>query len=307
MATNQPSRVLLAVLIVVVLVAGGIGAALLYEYSKPKSSRPVLSVQPGDNVTVNYIGEFGSGAQQGRVFDTSYYSVATNNASYPKSLEYQPRSSPSAYTPLPVHVGAYAPGSGYTIGNLTFGSVVTGFWQGLLGLVGNQSHVVVVPPGLGYGPLNSSCLATEPLVFSVAVLRFVPVAQFATLYPNGTATTGAVFPDPTYGWNDTVFAVNSTSITLQALPSVGESSSPNGVPFVVSDVNATSITLTSRLTPSDAGLVLGHATSGGLCGKSQFIVNAVDLTSGTFTENFNPEVQGETLDFVVTVVDILPA
>ena len=36
-------------------------------------------------------------------------------------------------------------------------------------------------------------------------------------------------------------------------------------------------------------------------------MSAVDLADGTFTENFNSEVQGETLDFIVTVVDIFPA
>jgi len=307
MVTKEPSRILFVVLVVVVIAAAGAGAAVLYEYTKAKPATPVLTVQQGDNVTVNYIGEFGSGAQAGRVFDTSFYSVAKNNASYPKSLEYQPRASPAAYTPLPVHVGANAPSSGYTIGNLTFSTVVTGFWQGLLGLVGNQSHTIVVPPELGYGLLNSSCLSTAPLVYSVPVLSFVPVDDFASLYPNATAQVGAVFADPTYGWNDTVFAVNTTTVTVQALPAPGAVATPQGLPFVVSSVNTTSITLASQLTPANAASYLGHAKGSGLCGKSQFLVSSVNLADGTFTENYNPEVQGETLDFVVTVVDIFPA
>lgn len=307
MATQQPSRILFVVLVVVVIAAAGAGAAVLYEYTKPKAASPILTVQNGDNVTVNYIGDFGSGPQSGRVFDTSIYSVATNNLSYPKSLEYRSRGAASAYTPLPVHVGPSAPSGGYTIGNLTFSTVVTGFWQGLLGLQGNESHVIVVPPDLGYGALNTSCLRSSPLVYAVPVLTFVPIGQFSTLYPNVSATVGVEFPDPTYGWNDSVFAVNSTSVTVQALPNLGETASPDGLPFVVASLNSTSITLSSLLTPSNDGLVLGHATSGGLCGQSEFIVSAVDLATGTLTENFNPEVEGETLDFVVTVVDILPA
>ena len=52
----------------------------------------------------------------------------------------------------------------------------------------------------------------------------------------------------------------------------------------------------------------GHTSgTGGLCGRTQFLVNSVDLASGTLVENFNPEVQGQTLDFTVTVVDIFPA
>jgi len=308
MATERPpSRLLFAVLIVVVVVVAGVGAALLYEFNKGKAPVPTLTVANGDNVTVNYIGEFGSGAQAGRVFDTSLYGVALNNLTYPKSLEYTPRASHSEYTPLAVHVGASTPASGYTVGNLTFSSVVTGFWQGLVGLAGNQSHTIVVPPSLGYGPVNQSCVVSAPMVLAVPLLTLVPLAQFATLYPNGTASVGAVFTDPTYGWNDTVFGVNKTTVTLLASTSVGTKSSPGGLPFEVSALNATAVTLSSLLEPANAGLVLGHASGSGVCGSKQFIVSAVNLASGTLTENFNPEVQGQTLDFVVTVVDIFPA
>ena len=308
MATERPpSRILFVVLIVLVLVVAGVGAALLYEYNKGKAPATILTVANGDNVTVNYIGEFGSGAQTGRVFDTSIYSVAANNLTYPKSLEYTPRASLKSYIPLAVHVGAYTPASGYTVGNLTFNGVVTGFWQGLIGLSGNESHTIVVPPSLGYGPTNQSCVRTAPMLFTVPVLTNVPRSEFATLYPNATASVGEVFPDPTYGWNDTVFAVNATTVTLLASTSLGAKSSPEGLPFTVSALNASTITLTSVLVPANAGLILGHAPGSGLCGSTKFIVSGVDLATGTLTENFNPEVQGQTLDFIVTVVDIFPA
>jgi len=307
MATEQPSRILFVVLVVVVLIVAGVGALLLYEYNKPKTAAPVLTVKEGDNLTVNYIGEFGSGAQVGRVFDTSFYSVASNNLSYPKSLEYSPRASLAAYIPLAVHVGPNTPQSGYTVGNLTFNGVVTGFWQGLVGLAGNRTATIVVPPDLGYGPVNQSCVRTAPMTFTVPVVWSVPLSEFSALYPNGTATDGAVFADPTYGWNDSVFAVNETTVTLIVSTSVGAQSSPDGLPFVVSALNATAVTLTSTLASSNAGLVLGHVSGSGVCGSKKFIVSAVDLGTGTLTENFNPEVQGETLDFIVTVVDIFPA
>jgi hypothetical protein len=307
MATQQPSRILFVVLVVVVLVAAGVGAALLYEFNKPKSASAILTIHNGDNATVNYIGEFGSGPQMGRVFDTSIYSVAMNNVTYPKSLEYTPRASVKSYIPLAVHVGAGTPASGYTVGNLTFNGVVTGFWQGLVGLAGNQTHTIQVLPSLGYGPVNQSCVRTAPMTLSVPVLTFVPLTNFSKLYPNGTAMVGDVFPDPTYGWNDTVFAVNKTTVTLLASTSVGAKSSPDGLPFVVTGLNATTVTLASLLTPASAGLVLGHASGSGLCGQTKFIVSAVDLSTDTLTENFNPEVQGATLDFIVTVVDIFPA
>lgn len=307
MVTDQPSRIALVVLVVVVIAAASGAAAFVYEFNKPKAVSPVLTADNGDNVTVNYIGSFENGPQAGRVFDSSFYSVATNNGSYPKSLEYLSRGAPSAYTPLPVHIGASSPSGGYTIGNLTFRPVVTGFWQGLIGLVGNQSATLVIPSNLGYGPLNTSCIGTAPLVYSVPVLTNVPVQRFSTLYPNATAVVGSMFPDPTYGWSDSVFTVNSTTVTVQALATVGFAAHPRGLPFLVSALNATAITLSSQLTPASAGLVLGHAPVGGLCGGKQFIVSAVNPMAGTYSENFNPEVEGETLNFVVTIVDIFSA
>jgi len=307
MVEKKPSRIVLAILIVVVVAVAGVGAALVYEFNKPKTAPSVLVVAVGDNVTVNYIGEFGSGAQVGRVFDTSVYAVGVNNASYPKSLEYHFRGAVANFTPLPVHVGPSAPSGGYTIGNLTFGTVVTGFWQGLLGLSGNHSRTIVVPPNLGYGPLNQSCLTTAPLVFTVPEIEPIPVAAFHTSFPNVNATVGTTFFDSTYGWNDSVFAVNATTVSVQALVSVGSSADPDGLPFVVSGLNSTTVTLASLLTPASAGLVAGHVSGSGVCGSTTFIVSAVNTASGTYTANFNSEVTGETLDFVVTVVNIYRA
>jgi FKBP-type peptidyl-prolyl cis-trans isomerase 2 len=303
MVAEKPPRLLFVILVVIVIAAAGAGAAYLYEYNKPKSATPLLTVQSGDNVTVNYVGAFGSGPQQGRVFDTSIYSVATQNQSYPKSLEYQSRGARSAYTPLPVHVG---PSGSYTIGNLTFGPVVTGFWQGLIGLGGNQTRTIDIPVNLAYGSDNVSCILTAPLVYRVTTISSIPASDFATLFPNVSATVGTVFVDPTFGWNDSVFAVNSSTVVVQDLASLGEKTEPNGLPFTVSALNSTTITLTSGLTPANAGLVLGHVGGSGTCGTTKFIVSAVNLGAGTYTQNFNPEVKGETLDFTVTVVDIFP-
>ncbi len=151
MPEKKPSPWPAIVLVLIVVAAGITGGALLYYYVDHKSpSSSGVRVALGDNLTVNYIGIFASGPQQGRVFDTSEYSVALNNASWPKSLQYTSRGGyPTDYTPLGVYVGPNAPSSGYTIGNLTFSAVVPGFWQGLLGLPGNQTHYITVPPGPG--------------------------------------------------------------------------------------------------------------------------------------------------------------
>ncbi len=299
MAPPRPSLVVPILLIVLVLVGAGVGTGLLFEYNHPKSQAPARLVAIGDNVTVNYIGFLASTPQLGRVFDTSLYAVATNNATYPKSLEFALRGSASQYTPLGVYVG---PSGSYTINGVTFGSVVTGFWQGLLGLPVNHTAWITFPPSQGYGALNPSCLVTRPLTFTLPVLVDVPLSSFSQSYPGVNATPGAEFTDPTYGWTDLVFSANATAVVVDRLPTLGFALPNVGWSEVVTGVTASTITVANRLSPSDAGLVLGHAGSTGVCGNTQYIVSSVDVANGTYTENFNREVVGSSLMFEVTVV-----
>ena len=247
------------------------------------------------------------------MFDTSLHTVAVDPVAYPKSLEYHPRGTAGNYTPLAVHVGGHTPSSGYTLGNLSFIQVVTGFWQGLLGIQPNQTHTIIVPPDLGYGSTNPACVATLPLTQHVPVVRTLSGAQFQTASPGGLAASGAEFSDPHYGWTVLVLSANSSFVTIENLPYVGETASPAGWPVTVTSIASTTngsgdITLVNQLAPASAGHLLGKDFLGtGPCSSSangQFIVSNVNPAAGTYTEDFNPEVQGQTLLFIVTVVDV---
>lgn len=301
---TYPLRVV-AITVLVMIIIAGVSAGLLYERNHPAPVPGPKVVALGDNVTVNYIGEFGSSAQLGRVFDTSILADARNNITYPKSLEYTFRSNLSEYTPLGVHVSPHTPSAGYKIGSTTFGGVVTGFWQGLLGLQGNRTHTIVIPPDLAYGPQNSSCEVSVPLVDHVPVVESLSTAAFASQYPNVTKAPGTEFTDPIYGWTDVVLSTNASSVGFENLPAVGFTASPSGWAVTVTNISAGEITVTNEIAPSQAGLLLGHSKSS-VCSSKEFIVSAVDSPAGTFTENFNREVDGQTLIFVVTVVDIYP-
>ncbi len=294
----------MAFLVVVVVVAAGVGTYFLYKQNHPALSSGPRVVAIGDNVTVNYIGMFGSGPEQGRVFDTSIQAVADNNVTYPKTVEYTPRNA-SGYTPLGVHVGPRTPSSGYSIGSVTYGGVVTGFWQGLLGLPVNQTRLVSIPPYLGYGPANPSCVQTVPLVQNISSTVVLSSVAFAKNYPGVDAFAGVNFVDPTYGWTDTVLSANNTTVVVGLLPTVGATSSYPGWPVKVVDVSTTSITLDNLLTSADVGAVGGRLTGTSVCGSSQFFVSALN-PNGTFTEDFNREVAGQTLVFYVTVVAFAP-
>ncbi len=302
----------LAVFMAIVIVAAGGAGAYLYYHAKLSSTSPLLSVELGDNVTVNYIGYFGSGPQTGAIFDTSLWSVA-NNTNMKKSLEFTNRGSEAAYTPLGVHVGPTAPSGGYVVHNITFNTVVTGFWQGMIGMTGNVSKSISIPPALAYGNGQAGCYQSSPLVYTIPATNPIAVSTFHTNYPNATAATGARFADPQYGWADFVLSANASWVVLQYQPTLGQLSTPYGYAEQVTNISTAgggggTITLTSLLAPSQAGLVLGKLPSSAstVCSTDKFIVTSINPATNTQVWNFNAEVMGQTLVFVVTVVDIYP-
>ena len=305
MPAGSPSIGFLAFLVAIVVVVAGVGVGLLYEHNHPKAPSSPQTVQVGDNVTVNYIGLFGSGPQEGKVFDTSIQSVATDNATYPKSLQYTPRST-GGYTPLPVHVGPNTPGSGYNVSGTTYGGVVTGFWKGLVGLAVNQTRWITVTPDQGYGPLDTSCLTTYPLVQTIPSFVSLTPTAFAKAYPKASAAAGATFVDPTYGWVDTVASSTATAVVVAYGPTAGQVVSPYGWAMLVRNISSNTLTLVSQLTPSSVGSVAGSIANVSVCSTSKFLLWGVDLSAGTFTANYNKEVVGETLIFVVTLVAFAP-
>jgi FKBP-type peptidyl-prolyl cis-trans isomerase 2 len=306
MAEPGPSRILLVILVVIAIVGAGVGVWGANYLLHPKPQSAILTVQLGDNATVNYIGSFASGPEAGRTFDTSIFSVYQNNVTYPKSLYFPATHSgnPANYTPLPTHIG---PSGQYTIGNLSFGTTVTGFWQGLLGMAGNQTRYLVIPPDLGYGPLDPACTSTQPLAFTVPVYVNIPAGQFSSQFPGVTAASGTMFKDPTYGWTDLILSVNATTVVVNHLPTLGQMTAYGNWNISVTNLSSTTISVENLITPGNFGRILGTFTTPQTCsGQSQahYLISSVNLGAGTYTINWNTEVTGQTLVFRVTVIDI---
>jgi FKBP-type peptidyl-prolyl cis-trans isomerase 2 len=306
MAEPGPSRLLLVILVVIAIVGAGVGVWGANYLLHPPPQAGILTVQLGDNATVNYIGILGSGPEAGRTFDTSLYSVFLNNATYPKSLYFPSThsSNPANYSPLPTHVG---PTGQYSIGNLSFGTTVTGFWQGLIGMAGNQTRYIVIPPNLGYGPLDPTCTATRPLAYTVPVYVTVPASQFSSLYPGVSVSSGTMFTDPTYGWTDLILSVNATAIVVNHLPTLGETTAFNSWNITVTNLSSTTISVKNLITPSNYGRILGTFPTAQSCGgqsQAHYLISGVNVGAGTYSINWNSEVTGQTLIFRVTIVDI---
>lgn len=301
----EPRRRLwpVVLLAVVLLVAGGVGGELLRIHNEPTPAAGPSTVAIGDNVTVNYVGVLGSGPQQGYVFDTSIVSVAKDNVTWKKALEYTYRGNSSAYSALGVHIGPNAPSGGYVINNTTFGGVVTGFWRGLVGMAVGQTQWITIPPSLAYGPERPQCLIAAPLVVSVPVLAVVPVVNFSLLYPGVDRLAGVSFVDPTYGWTDQIFSVNASTVTVENEPSIGFQSTAVGWPVSVTGISGGNISVTNGISSVNVGRILGNSSQT-VCGQSHFIISAFNPANGTYIRDFNTQVTGQTLVFRVTIVAI---
>jgi hypothetical protein len=94
----------------------------------------------GDLLQVDYIGIF----IDGMIFDTSVFDAA-NNTDLPKADDFQIRPS---YSPLKIYVG---PADNDPNPEDSYTGVITGFWEGVVGLKVGETQVVRFPSEKGYG------------------------------------------------------------------------------------------------------------------------------------------------------------
>lgn len=269
-------------LVLVVVVAVVLGA--YYAFVVPKAGPVPLVAQPGDTVTVSYIGYF---QDTGRVFDTSLLSAEKDNASWPKAAQFAWRAAPANLT--------------FTIGQ---GTVVAGFSDGVIGMRIGDTKSIVVPPALGYGAMDMSQVVVHDIVEQVPVRLTMNQSTFSTTY-GSTPVSGSDVSDPVYHWTAQVTILNGV-VTVVNSPTPGETVRAYGLwPATVLRIDDTAdngtgvIWIQNHITP-DAVDAFGATLPDG----RQFYVYAVDPTAGTYTLNFNKQVVGRTLVFQATMLQI---
>ncbi|MBC7107799.1 MAG: FKBP-type peptidyl-prolyl cis-trans isomerase [Methanomassiliicoccales archaeon] len=285
------------VLIAILLISASSVAILIYEGTKSESSPALQKAKWGDTVKVDYIGRFADG----RVFDTSIWDVASNNALYPKSLSFTLKNQ-SEYKPLQFKIGS--------------GQMIRGFERGIIGMAVGETKVIVVSPQDGYGELDKSKLVTLPLIEEISVFESYNITSFVekfSAYPKD----GLTLKDPKWGWD--VICLNVNTLTNKVLvmntPVPGgiykiyvdsQSSSQTGwyaeVKCIDSSANggAGIIRVHHLLTSSDAGMIKGKDEFG-----KTFYLYEVDENAGNIVLNYNAEVVGKTLYFTITLLDVL--
>ena len=285
--------------VVVVLIMVAASTVVVFGFISPD---PPQKVAMGDQVSVDYIGYVNvTGTPQ--VFDTSMWSVAVDNVTYPKAAWFTMRAQ-SAYKPL-----------NFTAGN---GQVVVGFDQGVLGMEEDETKTIVITPDQGYGQMDPNKLVSFDLTDDVPLFVESTQADFKTKF-GVSAVTGLTVNDPNYKWDVSVLNVDTLADTVlyKNMPSPGEkymvydnpsSTFDTGWYVNIDSVNTTNdngngtITLTHQVEDWDSWDLVGYDTFTGK--TSMFVLIDVDTANGTAVKNFNGPLLGNTMTFEVTMLDI---
>ena len=276
------------IVVVALVIAGGYAAygALSTTHDPVESG---LTVQIGDQISVDYVGMF----EDGTVFDTSLQSVAENHTLYPKSLSF---SSTAPFNPL-----------SFTVGE---GQTIQGFDNGVVGMGINQTRMLTIPTEEAYGYANEDLIETRSLTQTVPIYDWLTnYSAFQEIY-QVEPIVGTTVESNAYGWNMTVFYIDPVSqhIMLKHNPMVGEIVSIDG------NWNSKVISIDTNVNNGTGEIVIKHLLSSedegelsGIDQIGQFLITDVNLSEGTYTADYNKEVVGKTLVFKITVVSIIPA
>jgi FKBP-type peptidyl-prolyl cis-trans isomerase 2 len=263
-----------------------------YAFFVPARTGPVLRIQQGDAASLDYTGYF---EETGLVFDTSDESVAKDNASWPKAVSFHgmPAGGPWQPNLRPIE---------FDIGEGDR-RAVPGFEQGLLGLAAGESRVLTIPFELAYGPMDPALLEAKPLQEPVPVHTTMSAAEFESTY-GSPPFSGMNVTDPFWQW-DAYASVAGTIVTVTNSPSVGDIVRPYGawdaqVAAIDDAANEGEgiIWVSHRLAEADE-----HRVGGKHEGRA-FYLSDVDSAAETYTLNFNREVVGRTLVFIVKIVSV---
>ncbi len=263
-----------AVIVTIIVLAAGIGT---YWYMTKGTEEKVPVVKEGDTISVRYYGYIYYDGER-RVFDTNIKEIAQDNSSYPKTLTYK---WPGRFDPLT-----------FTVGD---GTMIEGFDKGVVGMKLNETKTIVVPPDEGYH-FDWSLVQNHSLRQTIPVIENMTLEKFKLRYGVENPAENSVYRDKKYGWNSLVLQVNPTLniVTVMHNPEEGKSyyPDPNNMDFKCYVESISDGYIHVRFIIEKTPILL---EDGG-------VIDWVNDT--TFRVNYNKEVAGKTLYFVVTVIEI---
>ena len=261
------------------------------------SSSPVLAVNTGDTVSVNYIGSF----PDGKVFDTSYESIAKDNDLYTEGRD---------YTPLIFVVGA--------------GQMIKGFDNAVVGMALGETKTVTISPEDAYGASDPEMIIDIPTsmdrIMYIEREFDISSSDFDNAFgkePVLDDIVGAMFP-----WNFTVKEIGSENITLEYMMEIGDTFiMPQTVwNSTVTEKNGTTLTILQN--PEDGQVIQTLFGPASITISEDTINLQVDAEAGqeimtpygqgtvvsvseeSITFDLNPPMVGKTLIFEITVENV---
>lgn len=292
----------LATMIVLIAILA-IVAYQTYVWSQEAPTGPSPEVvERTDTIEFEYVGSF----SDGRVFGTTIRSVAIDNVSYPKSLNYTYPSG-GGFSPVLSTIGGgfVEPGAAEFFGMVNKGKALE---SGILGMRVGETRVVVLQPQEAFGLTNASLQETRSLVETLPQYEEMSTITYSQRFSEeGPPFEGKSLKDPFWGWNVNVIYLNRTNdlVVIRHNPTPGLIVTPYTqwntlVESVDSSANGGigEITVRHQLSPEDAGKVAGKSPS------EEFIVASVDPNTETFVADFNDERAGKVIYLRVTLLSI---
>ncbi|MCD6276054.1 MAG: FKBP-type peptidyl-prolyl cis-trans isomerase [Thermoplasmata archaeon] len=263
-----------AIVTVIIIVAA---AGVYWWTTSSYGEKNTKIVKEGEEISVRYYGYIYYGGER-RVFDTNIRSVAEDNQTYPKTLTFQ---WPNSFHPL-----------NFTVGD---GTMIKGFDLGVRGMKEGETKTIIVPPDLGY-VFSWKQVKNYSLEEEVPQVENLTLEEFQKRTGEQNPGDNTVYRDKRYGWSVLVLAVNPSEdrVTILNNPSEGESYTPykNVSDFKVYVESIKNGIIHLRYVIEKLPILL---PDGGIIDK---------VWDGHFRINYNKEVAGKTLYFVVTVISI---
>ncbi|MFQ6128103.1 MAG: FKBP-type peptidyl-prolyl cis-trans isomerase [Thermoplasmata archaeon] len=259
-------------------------------------------VERTDTIEFDYIGSF----EDGRVFGTSIKSVADDNVSYPKSLNftYPPDGN---FKPVLTTIGGgfVEPGAAPFLGMIDKGKALE---SALLGMRVGETRLVVLQPEQAYGSTDMTKLETRSLSETIPQYEELTATAYSQRFPEeGPPFEGKSLKDPFWSWYVYVYYLNRTNdlVIIRHNPTTGMVVRPyTSWDTVVEKVDSAAnggkgeITVRHQLSPDDANKVMGKNS------RERFIVTSVNPDDVTFVADFNDERAGKVLYLRITLLSI---
>ena len=250
-AEKDPKRKIMAAIVAAIVVCGALIGYVLYSefgQSKAQSTRTIVS---GDLVTMNYIGRL----TDGRVFDTSFHNVASDDARYPKSLTFSLRDN-SSYKPFNM-----------TAGNYGTGGTIKGFALGVIGLREGDRATITVLPGEGYD-VRPEMTRWQGLSQTVSTVEVMSTQEFTDNFKT-LPVPMAILHHYFWTWDVQIVEVFAGTVTFRNFPTVGEIVYPFGDPSDPTDPGGWPVEVTEYNTLGAVITVKHHLTAFSHLNKGQ--------------------------------------